>query len=148
QHREAIALFEKAAQDSRQKVAADYWIGVSQQSAGQADQAVAKFQAVLTAEPAGPLAEKALFQWADIDLRAGRADAARDRYLDLVKRFPKGELVPDSLHSAAEVELRGGRLDAAQKLLDQFAAGYPNHRLQPQQDLLQARVFDARGDAE
>lgn len=148
QFREAVARFEQASKEPKQAASANYWIGVCQQSLGEDAEAAAKFQAVVTADPMGPLAERALFQWAEMDLKAGRSDAARDRFLDLVKRFPKSELAPDGLHAAAESELRASRLDSAQKLLDQFAAAFPNHRLQSQQELLQARVFDARGDAD
>ena len=148
QFAEAIKRFEQAAADPKQKAAADYWIGVSQQGLGKPADAAARFQAILTAEPMGAYADKALFQLAEIDLRGEKGHVARERYLDLIKRFPQSEYVPDSLHSAAEASLRSGKIDEAQQLLDRFAKEFPSHRLQYQQDLLLGRVLDSRGDAD
>ncbi len=143
--RKAVAQFDLAAKDKKHSVAAGYWRGVSFKSLGEFANGAAALKAVYEADPKGPLAENALFQWADCELRAGQHDSAREKFLEVVSKWPKGDLADDSLHFAGEAALLTGKLEDAQKLVDQFQRDYAASPLRFYQDVLRARMAEARG---
>lgn len=145
EYQKAIGQFDLAAADAKQAVAAGYWKGVSLKSLGQFAAAAAELKKSFEGGPTGPMAEQALFQWADCELRAGRHDAARSAFLDLVTRFPQGEFADDSLHFAAESALLSGQLDEAEKLLGRFGSEFGTSPLRLHQLVLRGRLHDARG---
>ena len=83
QYRQAITRFERAAQDERQRLTADYWKGISFKSLAEYGEAVAILEATFKANAGGPLGENILYQWADCELRRKRFEQAGGLFLDL-----------------------------------------------------------------
>ncbi|WP_437230910.1 tetratricopeptide repeat protein [Planctomicrobium sp. SH661] len=144
---EALAEFERAANDPAQRETANYWIGLSQKSMGQFAQAAATFSASLTAAPQQPLAEKLTFQWADAEYREKHYPKAIELFVSVVQKWPTGELADDALHSACEAALQAGELQRALELNQEFQKSYPESGLAQVQELLSGRIFIAQGDA-
>lgn len=146
--RHAITRFEQAAGHKGQEVTAAYWKGVSQKSLGGFADAAETLQAVFRADETGPLAENALFQWADAEFRGRRFEQARSLFLDVAARWPSGELADDSLHLATEAALEQGELDEADRLVARFKREYPRSALRMYNEILEGRLWARRGGTE
>jgi len=127
-YQKAIGQFDLAAKTPAQSPTAGYWKGVSLKALREFKEAAAVLKGVFEGEPAGAMAENALYQWADCELRAENFDAARERFLEVAQRWPKGELADDAL-------------------LERFGREHPGSALRLHQEVLRARVLDAEGRA-
>ncbi|MBT6156652.1 MAG: tetratricopeptide repeat protein [Planctomycetaceae bacterium] len=141
----AVSHFDRAAKDKGQQATAGYWMGVSRKALRQYAEASRDLEAAFKADENGPLAQNALFQWADTEFHREQYNTARTRFLDVVKRWPKGDLADDSLHLAAEAALNEGKLDDGDRLVSQFRKEYSNSALRMYNRILGGRLASARG---
>jgi cellulose synthase operon protein C len=148
-YRQAIEQFDKAIVDKKQAAAANYWKGISLKALGETAEAIKVLKATHEADPKSSVAESALFYWADCELRSAHYGAAQKLFLELAERWSQNhdDLVRDSLHFAAEAALLGGLLDQAEQLVARFNQEFPNSKIALTEEILQARVLDAKADA-
>ncbi len=147
QYQRAIEQFDRAAADKTQAGTAGYWKGITFKALGNTAQAVQVLKATYQADPQGHAAEKALFYWADCELRSAHYDAAKGLFLELVRKWPQGEFADDSLHFAGEAALLAGSLEQAEQLVGRFEKEYRNSRLALHEEILLGRVLDAKAAA-
>jgi TolA-binding protein len=143
----AMEEFDRASTDKRQAATAGYWKGLSEKALGDYAHAGAQLKATYESDPHGPLAEGAHYYWAECELRTGHFDAAKKLFLDGVDQWPKGDLADDGLHFAGETALLAGSLDEAKQLVERFEKTLPNSPLKLHEQILKARVLNARAAA-
>ncbi len=147
QFRQAITLFEKAAESPPHAAEAALWKGLCLKSLAEFPQAAAAFHAAFDKFSSQPQAESLLYQWADCELRRGAYDEARKLFLDLVARWPKGALADAALHAACLAALYGGQLDEADTLATRFDREFTGNKFRFRQEILKGRLRLARNDA-
>jgi cellulose synthase operon protein C len=150
----AIEQFDLAAHDKQQAPTAGYWKGITFKAMGDIPQATRVLKATYEADPRGPVAEQSLFYYADCELRAAHYEAAKKLFLDLVGKWPRdtsGEgglhFADNALHFAAEAALLAGSVDEAERLVERFQKEFPKSPLALHEEILQARVLDAKAVA-
>jgi tetratricopeptide (TPR) repeat protein len=93
---------------------------------GQPEQAAEAFDSILEHDPAGPLAERALFQGALARESDRDLEGAAQRFEELARRFPRLHLAEEALVRSMRLRLHEGRWDlagdAAQVFLERYAA--------------------------
>jgi TolA-binding protein len=141
----AVSHFDRAAKYKGQQATAGYWKGVSRKALRQYAEASRDLEAAFKADENGPLAENALFQWADTEFHREQFGPARARFLDVVQRWPQGDLADDSLHLAAEAALNEGELDEGDRLVARFRKEYADSALRMYNRILGGRLASARG---
>src|ERR1700685_3603706 len=147
QFRRAIEEFELAAADKQQIPTAGYWKGITFKALGDTSRAAEILKATYEADPKGPVAESALFYWADCELRQAHYERAKSLFLQLARKWPQGEFADDSLHFAGEAALLAGSLDEAESLVERFGKEYKQSPLALHEEILLARVLAAKASA-
>jgi TolA-binding protein len=146
-YQQAIEEFDRASSDKRQAIAAGYWKGLSEKALGEYARALTQLKTTYEADPKGSLAEGAHYYWAECELRVGHFDAAKKLFLAGVEQWPKGDLSDDGLHFAGEAALLAGSIDDARQLVERFEKLHPNSPLKLHEQILRARVLNARAAA-
>jgi len=147
QYRRAIEEFDRAAADKRQATTASYWKGITFKALGDTAQATQIIKSTYQADPQGPMAESALFYWADCELRSAHYAPAKGLFLELVRKWPQGEFADDSLHFAGEAALLAGSIDEAETLVQRFEKEHRNSPLALHEEILLGRVLNAKAAA-
>ncbi|MEZ6051613.1 MAG: tetratricopeptide repeat protein [Planctomycetaceae bacterium] len=142
----AIESFAKVQDDAKYGTTAQYWIGLSQKSLGQFDQAAETLLALYHKDENQPLAESMLFHAADSKLGAKAYDESMPLFLTVADKWPTGDLADDALHSAVEAALLAGKVNEAEQIRRRFVEQFPASGLQIPMELLHGRVLLARGD--
>ncbi len=141
QFAEAATAFEQVTGDAARKVTAGYWRGMSLKNAGDPQQGVKAFAAILPDVPEKhPLADAIPFQQGVCQRQAGDVAAAETTFLAVVKSFPQGDYADDALHFATELAIEAGDYPAAAQRLQQFQQQYPQSGLRLYQQLLAGRL--------
>jgi TolA-binding protein len=141
----AVSRFDRAAKYKGQQATAGYWKGVSRKALRQYAEASRDLEAAFKADENGPLAENALFQWADTEFHREQFGPAGKLFLDVVRRWPQGDLADDSLHLAAEAALNEDKLDDGDRLVARFNKEYADSALRMYNRILGGRLASARG---
>lgn len=144
-YRNAIAQFERSADDPQQSTTAGYWQGVAYKALGELDRATAVLKATYQSGRQTAMADRLLYQWADCELRRENYAEARRLFLQLADSRPDADLADDSLHFAAEAALLAGELEAAEKLLERFGERYGESPLRFFHAILRGRLLAAKG---
>jgi cellulose synthase operon protein C len=147
EYRRAIELFDRASADKGQSAVAGYWKGISFKALGDMAQAIQVLKATFEADPQSPVAQSALFYWADCELRSAHFDAAQKLFLELARKWPQADLADDSLHFAGEAALLAGSLDQAEQLVARFSKEYPTSNIALSEEILLGRILDAKAVA-
>lgn len=92
--------------------------------AGQAEGAVAAYEAVMTAYPDSEEARLAAWETASLVAQMGDAERARDRYLAYAQDYPQHEDAPRALYRAATIAWQAGDEAAAQGTWQALADNY------------------------
>lgn len=109
-----------------------YQLGLSLTKTGNRAEALATFQALETAHPASPFAEKAALRSAEV-LRLGEQwEAALDKYTQIGQTYTNGTVAALSLHQRGLVLYQLGRYADAQKAFEGVAANHPDSEYVPQ----------------
>ncbi len=145
-HAAAIESFTRVREDDKYGSTARYWIGLSQKSLGQFDQAAETLLAAYEADEDQPLAASMLFYAGESKLGAKAYDESLPLFLKVFEKWPESEQADDALHSAVEAALLAGKVTEAEQIRRQFVEQFPNSGLQLPVELLHGRVLLARGD--
>ncbi len=95
--------------------------------AGEYEQAIDLFQAVIDTYPNGKLAANALYWQGEIRLASDELELARQAFAQLPSAFGNHAKVPDALYKLGVVHHRLGEDAEALRILDRVIAEYPDH---------------------
>ena len=111
--------------------------------AGKYDDAVKKFEAVLSQGPTGEALETLLFTLASTYFNQKNLTKAEEYYNRCIKEFPQGKNKIKALIAVAQIQTQSGRKEDAQKTLKQAAEGSGDLALQAR--LAQATMLADQG---
>ena len=108
--------------------------------AGEYEQAIDLFQAVIDTYPNGKLAANALYWQGEIRLASDELELARQAFAQLPSAFGNHAKVPDALYKLGVVHHRLGEDAEALRILDRVIAEYPDHSGRPAGPRLRRRT--------
>ena len=126
---QALAAFESRFLDSRLRIDARYWLGMTQLAAKHPE-AAAQTLTQTSAPPEHPLAAAIEFWAGEALRRSGDTEAAKNRYERVSKTWPDANWADDSLQARIQLAFEAGEHEQVRSLADEFTRGFADSPLQ------------------